>query len=300
MKRWTGSAWSLFNEMRTAHPCGRRPTRYAEGAWRDQWPSVTARLPAAGETQRLRQALQLRRIALVMHNHALIEARAQAEAVVASYTELNELSHRLVTLHEHERRALAAVLHELVVPNLASVRINLRLIEDQLPRDATEELRVRIADAHALLVDTDASLRELGADLRSVVIDCAGLAPALDSYGHEFSRRTGIAFRFVCTPVTRRLSLEAESALFRIAQEALTNCAKHAEANTVTIELTHDARHALMTVTDDGIGFDPGGIDASGRRAPGLLAMRERAEFIDARWRLESHPGRGTRITVEL
>lgn len=226
-----------------------------------------------------------------------MEAMAQA-ATVERYTDASELSHRLVTLHEHERRDLAEVLHEIVAPNLAALMLYLRIVEDELPQDLPAHIRARIADAQALLVDTDARLQVLGADLHSVVLDRAGLEPALGSYGHQFSRRTGIAFRLVGTLGATRLPVEVESALFRIAQEALANCAKHSAANTVTIELTHDALHALMTITDDGVGFDRRRLDNSDRPSPGLLAMRQRAEFVHARWDLESYPGQGTRITV--
>jgi signal transduction histidine kinase len=153
---------------------------------------------------------------------------------------------------------------------------------------------------HALLEDTDASLQKVGADLRPAVLDFAGLVPALGSYGHQFSRRTGIAFRLVCPKAGSRLPAEIESVLFRIAQEALTNCAKHSGAKTLTIDLVHDTRHVIMTVADDGHGFDP---RPGGSRSPpgrGLLSMRQRAEFVGAQWILESHPGNGTRIIVEL
>jgi PAS domain S-box-containing protein len=225
--------------------------------------------------------------------HRQLEAeRAQRQ------TRLSELSHRLVTVQEEERRSLARVLHEIIAPNLASLMIGLRVFEDELPRDIPLPLRARLADLYALLEDTDASLQRVGADLRPAVLDFAGLVPALGSYGHQFSRRTGIVFRLVCPNTGTRLPVDTESVLFRIAQEALTNCAKHSGAQTVTINLVHDTRHVLMTVTDDGRGFDP---QRSGSHpGRGLLSMRQRAEFVGAQWTLASHPGGGTRISVEL
>jgi signal transduction histidine kinase len=230
----------------------------------------------------------------ITEDRQLAAERAQRQA------RLSELSHRLVTLQEDERRCLARVMHEIIAPNLASLMLGLRVIEDELPRELPLQLRARLADMQALLEDTDASLQKVGADLRPAVLDFAGLVPALGSYGHQFSRRTGIAFRLVCPKAGSRLPAEIESVLFRIAQEALANCAKHSGAKTLTIDLVHDTRHVIMTVADDGHGFDP---RPGGSRSPpgrGLLSMRQRAEFVGAQWILESQPGNGTRIIVEL
>lgn len=225
---------------------------------------------------------------------ALTEAAAQQ-------TRRNELSRRLVAIHEEERRNLAAELHELISPNLAAARINLHIMHGELQQTLPDGVTARLSETQALLGDTDASIRQLGIELRPALLDFAGLVPALESYGQQFARRTGIAVCFTGTDSTTRLSLETESMLFRIAQEALANCAKHAGAKVVSIELTQDAPHWIMSITDDGIGFEPqqpGTTDQT--PGLGLLAMRERAEFIGGKLHVESDPGHGTRITVEI
>ena len=214
---------------------------------------------------------------------------------------LQELSHRLMEVQEDERHKLAMSLHDWIAPNLASLKIELHMIEKELPQDQFNDLKTRILDMQALIEDTDTSIHDLDANLRPSVLDYAGLDPAIESYCHQFTRRTGIHVLFTGTKSGTRLSSEVESALFRIALEALTNCAKYAEAKTATIELTHDALHAVMTIKDDGIGFDPQHLGEKGEEPGlGLLTMHERAEFVGGKMTLDSKLGRGTHITVEI
>lgn len=214
---------------------------------------------------------------------------------------LHDLSRRLVAIHEEERRHLAAELHEQVAPNLAAARINLHVMHGELQQALPGGVTARLSETQALLDDTDASIRQLGVELRPSVLDFAGLVPALESYAEQFARRTGIAVHFIGSHPATRLALDIESMLFRIAQEALANCAKHAEARSVSIELIQDAPHWAMTIADDGVGFDPQRLGETGRaHGLGLLTMRERAEFIGGKLHIDSYPGQGTRVTVEI
>jgi signal transduction histidine kinase len=97
------------------------------------------------------------------------------------------------------------------------------------------------------------------------------------------------------------MSPDKETTLFRIVQEALINCAKHARATEINVELTNCTEKAVLTIADNGAGFDPGALGQSERRPGlGLLTMRERAEFAGGTLSLESQPGKGTRIKVEI
>jgi signal transduction histidine kinase len=144
-------------------------------------------------------------------------------------------------------------------------------------------------------------LREVCAELRPPLLDYSGLIPALESYAQLFGKRIGIATTFIAPATAARMSPEVESTLFRIAQEALTNCAKHAPgATSILIELTISDDRMVLTITDDGDGFDSADLGPQGILAgQGLLSMRERAEFIGGRFSVESAPGKGTRIRVE-
>lgn len=226
-----------------------------------------------------------------------ITERRHLELERADYAQnMARLSRRLVQVQEEERRRLAATVHDLVSPNLGAVNINLNMIANLLPPTAAE-IHNRLEDTRALLGDTVSSIRSLTTDLRPAVLDFAGLGPAVDSYAQQFSARTGIAVELILA-AQDRLPADQESLLFRIVQEAMTNCAKHAQAQHITIELRHNAEHGSLRIGDDGQGFSP---DLN--RPPsglGLLTMRERAEFAGGRFTLESQPGQGTRISVDF
>jgi PAS domain S-box-containing protein len=214
---------------------------------------------------------------------------------------MEELSRHLVTLQEGSRRRLSGELHDRTSPNLAAIRINLDILAAALPADLASDLHVRLEDTRALIEDTAASIREICSDLRPAVLDYAGLWAALDSYAHQFSRRTGIAIQIDCSNCDTRLPPDLETVFFRVAQEALTNCAKHARAQNVSLSLRQTDRRVLLEVIDDGVGFElryPGR-DSQGSGL-GIVIMRELVEFSGGKFAIESQPGTGTRIHVEI
>jgi signal transduction histidine kinase len=129
------------------------------------------------------------------------------------------------------------------------------------------------------------------------VLDDYGLVAALRWYAEQFARRTGIGVVVEGEEPVPRLATRVEGALFRIAQEALTNVAKHAQATHVLVSVHVQGEILRLVVADDGIGFDPG---LSAGHGWGLLTMTERAEGVGGRCRIESVPGQGTRVSVEV
>jgi two-component system sensor histidine kinase UhpB len=230
-----------------------------------------------------------------------VTARRRLEAERAEHVRrLAELSRRVVSTQEEERRRLSVELHDRTGANLAAIRLNLTAIEDA-PMGANSKGGELLREARELLADTIVSIREFCADLRPALLDYAGLVAALESSAQQFSRRTGVPVRFAHERFAARVAPEMESLLFRIAQEALTNCAKHAQANSVQVRLENSGDHCRLTVTDDGVGFDPSALGMDGHPAgQGLLNMRERAEFAGGQFSLISGPGKGTRIKVEF
>lgn len=215
---------------------------------------------------------------------------------------MNVLSRHLLELQEGARRRLAGELHDRTSPNLAAIGINLDFMADTLLEEGSQELALRLEDTRALIEDTTASIREICADLRPPVLDYAGLLAALESYAHQFARRTGIFVKIECSHRAVRLSSELESTLFRIIQEALTNCAKHARATSILVTLQQDEDHpVVLMVADDGVGFDPDNLRTA--RHPsglGIITMKELAEFSGGTFTLESSPEKGTRISVAI
>jgi signal transduction histidine kinase len=135
--------------------------------------------------------------------------------------------------------------------------------------------------------------------MRPPLLDYAGLTAAVESYIQQFARRTGIAVQFDCDNCEARYTPELESLLFRIFQEALTNCAKHAHATSVSVTLS-TGFPVVMAITDDGVGFDPVHLGSTGQVGLGLLNMREMAEVAGGTLTIESTAGKGTRIAVAV
>lgn len=225
-----------------------------------------------------------------------ITERKRHEAERAGHERrFRELSHRLVEVQEAERRKLSTELHDRTSPGLAAIQLNLNMLDRLFGAHASEDVRALLQDTAGLLADTTLSIREIASNLRPTVLDDGGLLPALAGYTQQFMQRTGIAVHLQTQNSARALAPEVESSLFRIAQEALTNCAKHAGAKNVTLRLSADGEQVALIIGDDGVGFD---CECQSSAGLGLLTMRERAEFAGGSLSLETAPGRGTRIQV--
>jgi signal transduction histidine kinase len=133
------------------------------------------------------------------------------------------------------------------------------------------------------------------------MLDDYGLLPALQWYANEFSIRTGIKVKVDGDERIERLTQASEIALFRIMQEALNNVAKHAHARRVRITLEHAASEFIMSVSDDGVGFDAAPVSVSSRRPGlGMVTMRERTQAVGGRFEIGAASGRGTRVVVRI
>lgn len=237
-----------------------------------------------------------------------ITERKQMEAErIEHLARLEALSRHLVEIEERERRELASALHDRASPNLAALRILFANLSAQLAHtlapDARAGLQPLLEDAAALLADTSAGIREICTNLRPATLDYGGLAPALNEYLTQFRQRTGLdaAIEVASDADTCALTPASTALCFRLVQEALTNCAKHAQAGGVRIQLERDAHHIRLTVADDGVGFDLSRLGEAGSTPGlGLITMRERVELAGGRFRLRTRPGEGTEITVNL
>src|SRR5438445_9490344 len=231
-----------------------------------------------------------------------IEDRKRAEdALRRSAAELQALSRQLVELRESERRQLSRELHDRVGQNLTALKINLDILQTGLASHGSDEVRARAADSAALLEATMDTIENVMSELRPPMLDDHGLAAALDWHARNFSRRTGIAVAVRASETAGRPAPQVEIALFRIAQEALNNVAKHARARRVEIALDHANGECVMSVQDDGIGSD-GVEDASDKAKPGLgvVTMRERAQAVGGRFEVQALPGCDTQLTVRI
>jgi signal transduction histidine kinase len=230
-----------------------------------------------------------------------IAARKRAEAEARIHAEqLEAISQRVVEIQETERRNLAAELHDRLGQDLAAINLNLHLVKDQLSAGSRTKVGQRLDDSIALVERTTEVVRDVAGALRPLALDDYGLAVTLRSYGEQFAARTGIGLTFAAQEPVPRLQQDAEMALFRIGQEALTNVLKHAKAAMVRMTLVVDAQSVSLTIADDGCGFDAQSAMDHRTRGLGLLIMQERLRAVDGSLRIESKPGAGTSVVATV
>ncbi|HYQ95101.1 MAG TPA: PAS domain-containing protein [Burkholderiales bacterium] len=234
-------------------------------------------------------------------NVDITERKRAENALRDSGVQLQALSRRLVELQESERKELARELHDRVGQSLTALKINIDILQPALASQGNAEVLARVADSAALLESTMDTIENVMSELRPPMLDDHGLAAALDWHARNFSKRTGIAVAVRVNEPAVRPALQVEIALFRVAQEALNNVAKHARAHRVEIALDHANGECVMSVQDDGIGFD-GLENASDKPKPGLgmVTMRERAQAVGGRFEIQALPDRGTQLTVRV
>ncbi len=229
------------------------------------------------------------------------QSRASEVALRAAAASLQALSRRLVEAEEAERRRIAGELHDRVGQNLSALNINLDIVLGALGEAAPMDVRVRLRDSLALVDGTLQSIENVMAELRPPLLEEYGLGAALGWYAEEFFKRTGIEIDFVdkAREKNRELRRDAAVALFRIAQEALNNVAKHAQARRVAITVSAGGGAMSVEIRDDGAGFDAAAAEARASRW-GMTTMQERAEAAGGRVDIASTPGSGTVLRASV
>jgi two-component sensor histidine kinase len=196
-----------------------------------------------------------------------------------------------------ERNRISQDIHDTLAQNLAGIALQLDSIHMQLP-EVKSDLRERLDEACNLTRYSLAEARRAITDLRSDELECPELAAALPEIAQRVAAALQTRIQVIGSP--RKLNPATERNLLRIFQEALTNTVKHAGARTVDVELRYAPDSLALRVRDDGQGFDPAGLHPSGSGHYGLIGMRERAERIGGHFTLDSRPGEGTELRVEV
>lgn len=231
-----------------------------------------------------------------------VTERKLADEELRRYTgRLRALAAQFSEVEEAERQRLAGELHDQVGQNLTAIGINLNIIRVRLPEEVELGVRYNLNDAQSLVEQTAERIRHVMADLRPPVLDDYGLGAALSWYCDRLAKRAAIQVTVICDETVPRMEKRVENALFRIAQEALTNVVKHAQATHVTVALGMEGDHLLLRLEDNGIGFDIDRMDVPEiDQGWGLLSMRERAEAVGASCSIESSQAHGTSIIVQV
>jgi len=226
--------------------------------------------------------------------------RAEAE-IIRQSGQLRALAARLADVEETGREHLARELHDQVSQSLTALSLTLTLLQTQMPRKAAAKLQGRMAGAVALVDQIGETIRDVMAELRPPMLDDYGLLSALHWYGTEFSDKTGIGVDVQGQEAIPRLAAPVELGLFRIVQEAMANVAKHARATKILLTEAEANGTLRLVIADDGVGFDQERLgQPEGRHLWGLMTMSERAAAVGGRCRIDSQPGQGTRVVVEV
>ncbi len=286
----------------------------------------TAKRIAAGELQtpipdlgsdevgHLGRALEQMRVALQQSLDDVARARDQLELRIQErtaeieklYGELKQrdelrarLLQKLIRAQEEERRRIARELHDETSQVISTLALSLDTAIATLPEEASRE---RLLEARALALRTLDGIHRLSFDLRPSVLDDLGLFRAIEWYAERDLKRRGIAVRCESDEQDERLAPEIETALFRAVQEAITNIVKHSRAETVLIQCTITPKAVTIEIEDDGRGYDPAGISqtAADGRGLGLAGIQERMEILGGTALIDSAPGQGTRLVLNV
>jgi signal transduction histidine kinase len=221
---------------------------------------------------------------------------AHAEQERAEREQLrSQLLEKVIAAQEEERRRIARELHDETGQSLTSLMVQLQMVNQQCQ---SPEAREQLDGVRGLVAQTLEGVHNLALELRPSVLDDLGLAAALQRYARDYQARYPIEVDLEVVGLAERLPSAVETAVYRIIQESLTNIARHAQATTASVLLEQRHNRIRAIIEDDGMGFDVEKVMGNGRL--GLYGMRERAELLNGTLTIESEPGQGTSIFVEV
>jgi signal transduction histidine kinase len=215
------------------------------------------------------------------------------EESLQTQRELKQLSKRLVEAEERERRSISRELHDEVGQSLSALLIDVENLTEMSGEEGA--FRQGLQKIKTLAENCVNEVRNMALLLRPSMLDDLGLVAALDWQAREVSKRTGMLVDTVDENVSDNLPEEHKTCVYRIVQEALNNCSKHAYAKNVRVVVRQEPNHLQVSIEDDGKGFD-----ASRVRGLGLVGMNERVSQLGGVLKVESDPARGTHLRVDL
>jgi GAF domain-containing protein len=296
-----GQAWSTGRPFRTAN----RPD---DPRVRDDYPEATRRegiiatlvvpIWIGGQVEGLLYVSNRADRPFSDRDEAILIRLADHAAIAIQnatlYSRLQGLSGRLMEVQEAERRHLARELHDEIGQLLTGLRLTL-----DVPEPPSPALAERLGQAQALVQELLERIRALSLDLRPTILDDLGVLPALLDNIERYMSQTKIRVHLEHSGLDRRFDPETETGVYRIVQEALTNVARHGHVDEVTVRLWATDDVLGVQVEDHGAGFDPDAVLGAGRGG-GLAGLRERAALLNGHLTVETHPGRGVRLTAEV
>lgn len=214
--------------------------------------------------------------------------------------ELRRLSRQVLSAQEDERREISRELHDVIAQTLTGINIRLANLRKKAVLDS-KSLNRNIASTQRMVEKSVDIVHRFARELRPAVLDDLGLIPALHSFLKSFMARTGVHAQLTAFGGVENLNTDQRTVLFRVAQEALNNVARHAHASQVDVSIRKAGDSICMTVKDNGKSFNVENVmHANGGKRLGLLGMRERVEMIRGKLNVASSPGQGTTIEVQI
>ena len=271
-----------------------------------------------GQLIQLNQVLNQRSVDLTASNWQLQQEILQRKSVEESlrkseqhHSELLEqsrhmqeqlrlLSRQLLSAQEEERKMISRELHDQIAQTLTGINVRLASLktEDTLNN---KDLQKKISSTQRLVEKSVDIVHRFARELRPAVLDDLGLVPALHSFMKSFATRTGVRPSLTAFAAVEQLDTAKRTVLYRVAQEALTNVGRHAQASRVDVSIQKLRGDVRMEIKDNGKSFNvERTLHANGGKRLGLLGMRERLEMVGGSFSVESAPGNGTTIQAQI
>jgi signal transduction histidine kinase len=231
-------------------------------------------------------------IGVAVENAALYEELHQKESL------RGQLLEKVITVQEEERKRIARELHDETGQALTSLMIGLKVLEGAA---SLQEVQEKVSQLRAVAAQTLDGVHRLAVELRPSVLDDLGLVAAMQRYVKDWGENCGLSVDFQVAGLDRRLSPQVETTVYRVVQEALTNVARHAKAQSVSLLLEYQGDSVVCIVEDDGRGFDVRRVlKANDKRRLGLYGMQERISLVGGKLVVESTAGVGTTVFVDI
>ncbi len=234
-------------------------------------------------------------------NTMLERLAAHMRMIESSRAQVRRMSGMVLSAQEDERKRIARELHDDTSGALARVLLNIEMCEDLLP-EGLVEIRDKMRGTRILAEQTLENVRKMIFDLRPTLLDDLGLAAAVHWYAKNSLEPAGIQVQVDASSHLGRSAPAVETAMFRIAQEAINNIVRHAHAQHATVQLKREQSNWVLSVHDDGCGFEVNAPDKSsnGNHRWGLFGVQERVELLGGTLEIQSGIGRGTTLRVEI
>jgi signal transduction histidine kinase len=223
-------------------------------------------------------------------------AAAERARIEEAESQMRKLSQQLVNAQEQERRHLSRELHDDIGQRMTALRFGLSDLEQHCTAP-TPPFSDALNGCRSILEGSIEAIRGIAMGLRPAMLDDLGLAAAIEWHAREFSRKFNVPVTVDVPSVKGDCPEPQRTAVYRVAQEALTNCARHARANMIRVELSRISDSLRLSVTDDGVGIAAGHDD---RRGFGLIGMEERIREVGGSLFIQSAPGQGTTVTLQV